>query len=118
MSARILVVDDDEVIRETVRLTLELEGYEVATAGDGLEALEALRKGPRPDVVLLDLMMPVVDGWQVAAEVDADPALSSIPIVLVTAYADRSKPMRRAYPVVKKPFELETLLAAVRQACT
>src|SRR3954453_21187080 len=72
MSKRVLVVDDEEDVRTFVRLVLESEGYEVQSAADGAEGLRAIREG-RPDLVILDLMMPVMDGWQVREQVGAQP---------------------------------------------
>ncbi len=84
--ARVLVVDDDAVIRELLVVNLEMEGHEPVTAQDGAEALEAVAACP-PDLLLLDVMMPAVSGWQVAEELKADPATAAIPIVLLTARA-------------------------------
>src|SRR4051795_10954972 len=92
MAGIILVVDDDEDIRETLRLVLELKDYQVLVASNGLEALEVMRTN-RPQLILLDLMMPVLDGWEFVAELDKDPKLSDTPIVVITAYADRARPV-------------------------
>jgi CheY-like chemotaxis protein len=113
----ILVVDDDEDIRETLRIALELQGYHVLTAGNGREALDALRRGPRPGMILLDLMMPVLDGWTFAEALDKDPALSDLPILVITAYADRARPVPNALLTIEKPFDLPLLLDAISQRC-
>lgn len=84
--ARILVVEDDHVIRELLVVNLTMEGHEVVTAADGSEAL-AMIDDERPDVVLLDMMLPGVDGWEVTARVKGDPATSAIPIVALSARA-------------------------------
>jgi CheY-like chemotaxis protein len=122
---RVLIVDDDAAIRATMRMLLEPEGYAVAEARDGRAALEAMRSsGSRAGgVVLLDLMMPVLDGAGVLRTVSADKELAdTYAFVLVTAAANTITPALRellarlAVPVVHKPFELEGLLAIVERA--
>ena len=81
----ILVIEDDPGHCDIVRETLEEEGYSVQTAGHGAEALARLRSGPPPDLILLDLLMPVMDGWAFMAELKAPPELSAIPVVATTA---------------------------------
>lgn len=81
----IMVVDDDADIREGVRDLLESKGYSVVTATNGIEALAELHKGARPAVILLDLMMPVMDGYQFATEYRKSATFGRIPIVAVTA---------------------------------
>ena len=87
MAVRVLIVDDEAPIRLLCRVNLEAERMEVLEAGDGPSGLEAARK-ERPDVILLDVMMPGLDGWRVAEELLEDPATSSIPIVFLTARAE------------------------------
>ena len=86
-NARVLVVDDEAPIRLLCRVNLEAEKMEVLEAGDGPTGLEMARKA-HPDVILLDVMMPGLDGWRVAEELLEDPATSSIPIVFLTARAE------------------------------
>jgi serine/threonine protein kinase len=92
VSARrpILVVDDNAAVRESLSEILEGQGYAVAAAANGREALDLLRNGPRPGLILLDLLMPVMDGWQFLQEYKQDPALASIPVVIISA-ADESQ---------------------------
>jgi adenylate cyclase len=85
--ARILVVDDVADNVEILQMRLEGQGYEVVTAGDGVEALEKIRE-LRPDLVLLDIMMPKMDGIEAVKRIKADPSLPFIPVILVTARAD------------------------------
>jgi adenylate cyclase len=87
--ARILVVDDVPDNVEILQMRLESQGYEVVTAGDGVEALEKIRE-LRPDLVLLDIMMPMMDGIETVKQIKADPSLPFIPVILVTAKADTS----------------------------
>ena len=84
----VLVVDDDPDIREAMTAILEGEGYTVSEARDGAEALALLRGGNAPCLILLDLMMPVMDGWSFRAAQLADPALAEIPVVILSAAAD------------------------------
>jgi CheY-like chemotaxis protein len=84
---KVLVIDDDPGIRESLRDVLCGEGYEVVTAENGRVGLERLRTRPCPDAVILDLMMPVLSGWEVLEVVAADPSLMSIPILVVSAMA-------------------------------
>jgi CheY-like chemotaxis protein len=86
---RILVVDDERQNRQLLEVILEGEGYHVLTATSGKEALEKVA-GELPDLVLLDVMMPGMDGYQVASRIKADAATKSIPVILLTALDDRS----------------------------
>lgn len=114
---KILVVDDDDAIRETLGGVLASEGYEVALAENGQRALEAVRRGDRPDLVVLDLMMPVMSGWEFLEVADADESLRSIPILIVSAMAaplacnGHSGGVRKCFA---KPIDLDALLDAVR----
>jgi DNA-binding response OmpR family regulator len=111
----VLVVDDDADIRESLKLVLEYEGFAVRTAADGAEAVAAM-ESETPCFVILDLMMPVMDGWEVAGRMHDDAHLATIPLCVVTATPEWA-PSDSAC-VLKKPIDLETLLAAVRQSCT
>ena len=109
----ILVVEDDEVIRESMREVFELEGFDVVTACNGREALEVVRSGERPCAVVLDLFMPVMDGWQFLAEIDRDRELADLPVTVVSAAGDRVSGIgRRRY--LRKPVTGAILVAAVR----
>ncbi len=120
--ALVLVVDDEADIRELVRLNLELDGHDVEVAGDGAEALAAVAAGLRPDLVLLDLMMPRVDGWEVLRHLkaDPDPDVTATPVVLLTARAGELDRIRGgiegALRYLTKPFAVGVLLAAVADA--
>jgi DNA-binding response OmpR family regulator len=82
----VLVVDDDPVVRRMLQLSFESEGFKVFTAGDGLEGLEVMRSG-HPDVVVLDIMMPKLDGMKVLREVNTDDDLRGTPVILLSAKA-------------------------------
>lgn len=121
--AHVLVVDDDRSIRETLRCVLEDEGYAVLEAADGMAALDALRSSPSPAVVLLDLMMPRLDGVGVLNAVARDRRLASQNAYIVIT-ANRYRLDRQAnhlladlqVPVVPKPFDMDALLDAVALA--
>jgi CheY-like chemotaxis protein len=120
---RVLVVDDDDAIRESVRSALEDSGYEVAEAADGLAALAALRTDTRSMVVLLDLRMPNVDGAGVLGVVAADRALTTQHAYVLMSASLQTLTLPFAnllsqldVPMLKKPFELDTLLDVVERA--
>lgn len=110
----ILVVEDNEDIRETLKLALELERYHVTTAGNGAEALAILAGQRAPCLILLDLMMPVMNGWELARALQASDTFRQIPIVVVTAYADQAEAVA-AEAVIPKPIELHVLLDIVKR---
>jgi CheY-like chemotaxis protein len=112
----IVVVDDDEAIRETTKLALELRGYVVLTAANGKEALDLLGKIPPPCLILLDLMMPVMDGWGFVKALELDPKLESLPVVVVTAFGSRAERIN-ARRVMEKPLSLTQLYATVAEFC-
>ncbi|MDX1448326.1 MAG: response regulator [Acidimicrobiia bacterium] len=117
MSERVLVVDDDDDIVRVVRINLELEGFEVETAGDGQEALDRAVANP-PDIVLLDIMMPRMDGLTALRKMRSQPSLASTSIVLLTARGlteDRVNGLELgADDYVTKPFDVVELVARVK----
>lgn len=112
----ILIVEDDEAIRECLKETLELEGYRIFAASNGRDALEMLHRIELPCLVLLDLMMPVMNGWEFLEAKRADVALAALPVVVVSAVADKAMDTHVA-GIVKKPIELDLLFKVVRQYC-
>jgi two-component system response regulator MprA len=106
----VLIVEDDRDIRECMADALEVEGYSVALAANGREALDQLRDGVFPDLILLDLLMPVMSGWEFRQEQLADPLLSGIPVVVVSASSPGGLRPDRHLP---KPFGLDELLEIV-----
>ena len=112
----VLLVEDDHDIRVSVRNLLEDEGYKVLTATNGRSALTLLeRADPKPSLILLDLMLPVMDGWTFAAELRLRPDLSKIPIMVVSAFTEPPPPPAVAY--LKKPIPQERLLQLVERYC-
>jgi CheY-like chemotaxis protein len=117
-SAHILVVEDDPDIRESVVEILEDDGHVVTSAGDGREALDVLQSAsPAPDLILLDLMMPVMSGYQFREEQLKLPAFASIPVLIVTADVNaRSKvESLKVAGFVQKPLKIRPLLDLVDQ---
>jgi CheY-like chemotaxis protein len=112
----VLVVDDDYDIREAMSDVLVAEGYSVVTAADGGEALERLRNGVRPDVVLLDLMMPRVSGLEVIDALRKDESLCEIPVVVCSANRGYGPDDLGVHDVLRKPVSVEELLEAVARA--
>jgi CheY-like chemotaxis protein len=116
---QILVVEDDSDIREDLAELLRDQGYRVITAGNGAEALEQLRSQLTPCLILLDLMMPVMDGWEFRRRMLADDRLARVPTVLLTGAAD---PQDHAVnlnvaDVMTKPIRLDRLYATVDRYC-
>ena len=115
-AGRVLVVDDDDVIRQLITVNLELEGFEVIPAVDGQDALDKV-KDAQPDVVTLDVMMPRVDGWEAAERLRADPETAHIKVILLSARAQESDIQRGerigvdAY--LTKPFDPDELIDVV-----
>lgn len=109
----ILLVEDDELLRGAMQMVLEWEGYRVVCAGDGREALDLMRGGTRPALILLDVMLPVLDGAQLREELRRDPALADVPVVVVSGLDAADCPAAAAH--VRKPFAPEELLEAVRR---
>ena len=110
---RILLVEDDELLRGAMKMLLEWEGYRVDCAADGREALDYLRGGGRPALILLDVMLPVLDGAQFREEQRRDPALAGVPVVVISALQAADCPAAAAH--VRKPFAPHELLEAVRR---
>jgi len=116
MSA-ILIVEDCDEIRVDLAELLRDEGYEVVTARHGAEAIDLLDAGLSPSLILLDLMMPVMDGWQFRKEQLGKPSLAPIPVVLLTGSNNAQQHARdlNAVACVQKPFELDQLLDTVSE---
>ncbi|HTH69940.1 MAG TPA: response regulator [Candidatus Saccharimonadales bacterium] len=114
--ANVLVVDDQEVIRDTLQTALDDEGFTVETAANGQEALEILGRW-KPCVVLLDLMMPVMDGWAFCAEQQR--AGDKTPVVLLSAAGGLDQEAKRlcAAGFVAKPFDIDHVISAIEGVC-
>jgi CheY-like chemotaxis protein len=111
----IMVVDDDADVRDAVTDLLEGHGYAVIPASNGQEALDELKAGEKPSLILLDVMMPIMDGQAFSAEQQADPELADIPVVVFTAFAaalDKMKEMK-SFARIEKPVQADQLLNSV-----
>jgi CheY-like chemotaxis protein len=118
--ARILVVDDERVVRELIRAVLLVDGHDVYEARDGKEALALVESEGLPEVILLDLMMPEMDGWRFLEELRARGLRRRTRVIIVSALADEETRTRGTQEGVSthvsKPFDTDVLLAAVRNA--
>ena len=120
VTARVLIIDDDFAILDGVSDFLESEGFAVVPASNGLEALNRLRSGLRVDAIVLDVMMPMMDGWDFRAEQLADPSLRDTPVVVISACGFTRNTLQqqfKPYEVLLKPLELGGFLRALRGAC-
>ncbi len=113
----VLVVEDDSAVRDTFKLVLELEGYRVETAENGREALVLLSESEAPCLILLDLMMPEMNGWEMARLLQRDKRLAAIPLVVVTAFSEQAGNVEGARQVLRKPVELAALIDVAKQYC-
>ena len=115
---RVLVVDDDEVIRRLIAVNLQLEGFEVSTAVDGQDCLDKVVE-INPDVITLDIMMPRLDGWETAVRLRKSPDTAHIKVVLITARAQEDDKVRGrrvgADAYLTKPFDPNEMIRVVRE---
>jgi two-component system chemotaxis response regulator CheY len=118
-SRQILVVEDEAVIQEGLMELLEIEGHTVATASNGAEAIEWLRKSIRPCVIILDLRMPVMDGFAFLNEMRSDESLRDIPVIVLSG--DRNIPQIAAQldvtDFLEKPIDIEKLMSIANSYC-
>jgi CheY-like chemotaxis protein len=120
LAGTILLVDDDRVAREGLRILLEREGYPVAQASNGSDALTYLNLNPAPCLILLDMMMPRMDSWSFLATFRQSPAWRMIPVIITTALPVASHEWAAslgAAGLLKKPFNEKELMKPVRQLC-
>ena len=112
----ILVIEDNDDVRDMMAVTLELEGHRVVTASNGREALYLLHHGVEPCMILLDLMMPVMNGWEFQKAVEREPQFRDIPIVVVSATGTDVN-RTQAAAVLPKPIDVDKLLDVVEDFC-
>ncbi len=115
--ACVLIVEDDPDIREVTKLFLSMLGHKSVAAENGKEALELLEKGQRPCVILLDLMMPIMDGWGFADAISQNEDFRQIPIIVVTAFADDAHSVKNARSILKKPLNSAQLKTIIQTYC-
>jgi CheY-like chemotaxis protein len=114
MKHTVLVVEDDDPLRELMREALELSGYDVVTAGNGREAMAAIARIESVCLVILDLLMPVMNGWEFLDEIQTTPSQAGTPVVIHTSEPAQAPAGRR---VLQKPITLDRLLSVVREYC-
>jgi CheY-like chemotaxis protein len=113
----VLIVEDDEDLRDMMAQMLTIEGFQASTAANGREALEYLHTSSKPHVILLDLMMPVMDGWEFRRQQQADPELAPVPVIVLSALDQSRAAAVDATAFLKKPLDFDRLLELVRQHC-
>ncbi len=113
----VLIVEDDGDLRDMMAQLLMLEGFHTTSVANGREALEYLHQGARPDVILLDLMMPVMDGWEFRRRQQADPAVADVPVIILSALDPARASGVEANAFLKKPLDFDRLLSLVRAYC-
>jgi CheY-like chemotaxis protein len=116
VSCGVLVVEDDPDLRLMMAHLLAAEGFETMVAANGRQALEALEHGPTPQVILLDLMMPVMDGFAFRQAQQLLPRFAHIPVIVLSAVAERASSIH-AVATLKKPLDVDALIAALRAHC-
>lgn len=111
----VALVEDDVEFRTMLRELLEEEGYDVVALANGAEALETLRAGVTPNVILLDVSMPVMDGFDFLRQRNEDPRLAQVPVVLVTNAKPHERPTIGVSDVVRKPIDIDEILFAIKR---
>src|SRR6266542_4145947 len=116
----VLVVEDDTDLRESLSQALRDHGFTVTQAANGQQALDLLNSGIRPGVILLDLMMPILSGWELRDVLRDDPELAQIPQLVISAFVDETEQAVLALPpddCIRKPFHLRILIDAIERRC-
>ncbi|HET6955163.1 MAG TPA: response regulator [Vicinamibacterales bacterium] len=113
----VLIVEDDEDLREMMAQMLTIEGFTTATVSNGREALDYLHSTRKPNVILLDLMMPVMDGWEFRRQQKADPQIAPVPVIVLSALDQRRAAPVEAEAFLNKPLDFDRLLELVRDHC-
>jgi CheY-like chemotaxis protein len=113
----VLIVEDDEDLRDMMAQLLSIEGFQTTAVANGREALEYLHTTAKPDVILLDLMMPVMDGWEFRRRQQADPGIAEVPVIVLSALDPSRAATVDAAAFLKKPLDFDRLLELVRTHC-
>ncbi|HXE83844.1 MAG TPA: response regulator [Gemmatimonadales bacterium] len=114
----VAIIEDDREFRDMLRELLEEEQYRVVALSNGAEALETLRGDTLPNVILLDVSMPVMDGFDFLRFRNDDPALAAVPVVLVTNAKPHERPTIGVNDVVRKPIDIDEILFAIKRYCS
>lgn len=114
-----LVIEDDLALREAARRSIADEGFVTAGAANGLEAVDYLTRSPKPSAIVLDLMMPIMNGWEVLSWLAVQPELKDVPVIVISASSDceRARRLHTVWYSLSKPFSLDLLLWALRRVC-
>src|SRR5437762_12575360 len=113
LKSKILIIDDNQDVLSVLSLLLEMQGFSVRTAQDGLEGLDRMKTDEHISIVLLDLCMPVMDGWEFLRRKTNDPRVAEIPVIVISAVSPDS--LDGVQAVLRKPVDLEALIDAVRR---
>ena len=117
-SKQILIVEDETLARESLKLLIELEGFEARAAANGREALDIISESGLPCLIVLDMMMPLMNGWELLEALETRDLLRDARIVVVSAAPDIVRsPLTRRYPILPKPFDIESILDIARECC-
>ena len=114
----VLIVEDDEDLRDMMAQMLTIEGFAATAVANGREALDYLHQAIKPHVILLDLMMPVMDGWEFRRRQQADPALANVPVIVLSALDPARAATVDAAAILKKPLDFDRLLQLIRDHCS
>ena len=117
MSGYVLLVEDNDDIREMMALALQLAGARVMTAANGREALAVLKGQPAPKLILLDLMMPVMNGWELSAALKRDELLAGVPIIVISAMGEIGAAGLHPAEFIPKPIDIDRLIDVVSEHC-
>ncbi len=115
--AAVLLVEDNDDVREMMALALQLAGHDVVLARNGGEAMALLHERPRPCVILLDLMMPVMNGWEFRQALHAEPGLRDLPVVIVSALNEELADQIGATAYLPKPIDIDRMLDIIADHC-
>jgi CheY-like chemotaxis protein len=113
----VLIVEDDEDLRDMMAQMLNIEGFSTAAVSNGREALDYLHTTRKPHVILLDLMMPVMDGWEFRRQQKADPLIAPVPVIVLSALDQGRAAAVEADAFLNKPLDFDRLLELVRDHC-
>ncbi len=113
----VLIVEDDDDLREMMAQLLTLEGFQAAAVANGREALDYLHTTDKPNVILLDLMMPVMDGWEFRRRQQADPDLAPVPVIVLSALDQARASTVDAAAFLKKPLDFDRLIQLILEHC-
>jgi CheY-like chemotaxis protein len=111
---KILIIEDDANIREVLELALVFEGYDIFCAVNGKDGIDQLAKGISPDLILLDLMMPIMNGWEFVEKLSMDQKNKNVPVVVISAFTEKNIPIKCS-AFVPKPFDLTHLLNTLKE---